>query len=250
MWWLVLLVFAMFVGQSAGDYLYYFFTNFHNEARDSHTKIFAGWKPLFTGTLISDIGTFWAGIFCLLIDLVIGIYFFMHFGYVILLMAFAGALTAVFFTPLMLKGYKEPLIFITFGPLIVSSVFFILSGKITWEPLLASLPVAFLVTVVAYLKGARFIVKDDNDGRKVLNIKPQLIQNLYILAYLSLISLVAFRFMPFWSLLGLASLPVAWGVLKATQNNSSEINVYLWAVVRSIFVLIISGLLMAAGYLF
>jgi 1,4-dihydroxy-2-naphthoate octaprenyltransferase len=250
MWWFVLLVFAMFVGQAAGDYLYYYFTNFHNDARDSHTKIFAGWKPLFTGSLISDKGTLWAGLFCLLIDLFIGIYFFLQFGFIILLMAVAGAMIAIFFTPLMLRGYKEPLIFVTFGPLILTSVFFVLAQKFSWEPLLASLPVAFFVTVVAYLKGARFIVKQDSDGQKVLNIKTQVIQILYMLGYMSLLGLAAFKLIPVWSLLGLASLPMAWGVLKATRGSSSEVSVYLWAVVRSIYVLIVTGLLMAASYLF
>ena len=250
MWWLMLLVFAMFIGQAAGDYLYYYFTNFHSDARDSHAKIFAGWKPLFTGSLISDKATLWAGLFCLLLDLAIGIYFFLHFGYIILLMAVAGALIAIFFTPLMLRGYKEPLIFVTFGPLILCSVFFVLTRKFSIEPLLASLPIAFFVTVVAYLKGARFVLKEENGGQKVLNIQPGVIRVLYMLGYLSLLGLAAFKLIPVWSLLGLVSLPMAWGVLKATQNSSSEVSVYLWAVVRSIFVLVVSGLLMAAGYLF
>lgn len=248
-WWLLLLLFAMFVGQAGGDYLYYYFTQFHQDARDSHTKIFAGWKPLFTGSLISDKGTLWAGIFCLLIDLAIGIWFFTIYGWVILAMALAGGLIAIFFTPLMLRGYKEPLIFVTFGPVIMFSVYFVLTGTFSYEPLIVSMPVAFLVTVVAYLKGARFVVSKDETGSKVLNINVGLIRLLLGVAFLSLAILAAFKQVPEYSLLGLISIPMAWRVLVALKNNSSEISDYLWAVVRSIFALIITGLLMAAGYL-
>ena len=44
-WFLVIL--GLLLGQAGGDYLYYYFTNNHTDQRDAHTKIFAGWQPLF-----------------------------------------------------------------------------------------------------------------------------------------------------------------------------------------------------------
>jgi len=38
----ILVTLGLFIGQAGGDYLYYYFTHFHTDPRDSHTKIFAG----------------------------------------------------------------------------------------------------------------------------------------------------------------------------------------------------------------
>ena len=46
--WFLWVTFAIFIAQVGGDYLYYYFTHYHTDQRDAHTKIFAGWKPLFT----------------------------------------------------------------------------------------------------------------------------------------------------------------------------------------------------------
>jgi len=48
---------GLFLGQMAGDYFYYYGTHFHSDARDAHTKIFAGWKPLYTDAFLGDRGT-------------------------------------------------------------------------------------------------------------------------------------------------------------------------------------------------
>jgi len=84
--------------------------NDDTDARDAHTKIFAGWRPLFTGTLFTPGRTAWAGVACLLIDLAIAAYFVELHGAAILWFALAGGLIAVFFTPLMLRGMKEPVV--------------------------------------------------------------------------------------------------------------------------------------------
>ena len=84
--------------------------NDDTDARDAHTRIFAGWRPLFTGTLFAPERTVWAGAVCLLVDLVIAIYFIELRGPAILWLALAGGLIAVFSTPLMLRGLKEPVV--------------------------------------------------------------------------------------------------------------------------------------------
>ena len=116
---------GLIIGQAGGDYLYYFFTHNHTNAKDAHTKIFAGWRPFFTERLSGSKGTLYAGVACLLIDFAIGYYFYLQFGYEILLLALAGGLVAVFFTPLMLLGLKEVVVFITFGPLSLTGIYHI-----------------------------------------------------------------------------------------------------------------------------
>lgn len=240
---------GLYIGQAGGDYLYYYLTHFHTDARDAHTKIFAGWRPLFTGTLFAPERTVWAGVACLLIDLAIAVYFFQVRGAAILWFALAGGLIAVFFTPLMLRGWKEPVIFVTFGPLCVAGVVFALTGTVSEVALAASLPVGFFVTVVAYLKSARFDVVDSGGEQVILRLSRTVIFVLLALGYASLAAGVALGRLPVWSLGGLLSLPLAWSVASIVRQSSSKVAEYLWATVRSIVVLVIVGAGLAVGFL-
>ena len=240
---------GLFIGQAGGDYLYYYLTHFHTDARDAHTKIFAGWRPLFTGTLFAPEKTVWAGAACLLIDLAIAAYFVELRGSAILWFALAGGLIAVFFTPLMLRGLKEPVIFLTFGPLCITGVVFALTGAVSEAALVASLPVGLFVTVVAYLKSARFDVVDSGGEQVVLKLSRTVILSLLALGYASLAAGVALGRLPVWSLGGLLSLPLAWSVASIVRQSSSRVAEYLWATVRSIVVLVIVGAGLAVGFL-
>src|SRR5512133_1487940 len=168
--WLFLVTLAIFIAQVGGDYLYYYFTHYHTDQRDAHTKIFAGWKPLFTGWLIKPEHTVFVGYFCLALALIIGSFFYIQLGNTILVLAAIGGAVAIFFTPLMLRGWKEPVIFVTFGPLVMLSVYYVLTRQIALAPVVASIPCAFLVTLVAYLKSARFDVQESEMGKVVLNV--------------------------------------------------------------------------------
>ena len=241
---------GLLIGQAGGDYLYYYFTKNHTLSTDSHTKIFAGWRPFFTNVLPKKYGSLLAGIFCLLIDLAIGYYFYQQFGETILYLAIAGGAMAIFFTPLMLMGLKEIVVFITFGPLSLTGIYYVLTGELSIIPVFASLPVAFLVTIVAYLKGAKFKLEESEGQQLVVKLNRQLITSLTILAYMSIPVLVFTNIIPAGSMLGLAAIFISLTVLKVIQNRASEVHDYLWAVVRSIIALLVTTILISAGFIF
>lgn len=245
----ILVVAALFVGQAGGDYLYYYFSHRHTDSRDSHTKIFAGWRPLFSDRLPKERGTLYAGVVCLLIDLAVGIYFTIQIGYGILIFAALGGLVAIFFTPLMLRGLKEPIIFITFGPLCVAGTYYVLTSEISSLPFIASFPIAFLVTVVAYLKGARFELDDSGGDQVVLKLDKARIITLSTLAYASLVAFAIFSTAPLPILAGLVAIPLSISVSISVKKQSSGIQDYLWAVVRSIFALLTLGAFSSIGLL-
>jgi 1,4-dihydroxy-2-naphthoate octaprenyltransferase len=244
----VLLTLGLFIGQLGGDYLYYYSTHFHTDARDAHTKIFAGWRPFFADTVFKDRRTLIAGIICLVLDAALGLYFVQKAGVVVLWLALAGGLVAIFFTPMMLRGYKEPVIFVTFGPLSMLGVYYVLAQGFAWMPMLASIPIACFVTVVAYLKGARYELREHEGQQLVIKLNTTIIIGLFLLAYGSLVVCVALRALPLATLLALATVPLAWSVVNTVKGNTSEIHQYLWATVRSIAVLVFGGGLMAIGF--
>ena len=252
---------GLFVGQAGGDYVYFYLTHFHTDARDAHTKIFAGWHPLLVGRVLKPEHTVHAGACCLLVDLGIAFYFYAVIGPAILWFALAGGLVAVFFTPLMLRGLKEPVIFVTFGPLCVAGTTLALAGSITIPALAASVPVGLFITAVAYLKSARFDVVDNPaeagshitagnpaGEQVVLRVRRGVIATLLALGYVSLVLGVALRQLPIPSLAGLLSLPLALSVTSAVHPAQSRVADYLWATVRTILVSIIVGLGIAIGF--
>jgi len=240
---------GLFIGQMGGDYLYFHRTAFHTDARDAHTKIFAGWRPLFTGTLLAPERTVWAGVACLALDLAIAAWFAVRGGPEVLWFAAAGGAVAIFFTPLMLLGLKEPVIFVTFGPLSVAGVAWALTGRVPMAALAASLPVGVFVTVVAYLKSARFELAGEGGDEVVLRLSRTVVIVLYALGYACHLAGVAVGWLPPWTLLAFLTLPLAWTVVTAVGGGKSLVSAYHWATVRSILVLVGSGVGIASGFL-
>ncbi len=239
---------GLLIGQVGADYLYYHFTHFHTDNRDAHTKIFAGWRPLFIGGWLKKEQSLYAGLICLLAALVIGVYFIVQLGAAILWLVLAGGLVSIFFTPLMLRGLKEPVVFLTFGPLCMLGVDYVLTHQFRLAPIIASLPIGFLVTVVAYLKGARYKLAEENGSEIILNLKPGLAGILLMLAHFSLAAAVLAGFLSPWSLLGLLTIPFAW-VLYQRLLTQKRISDYLWATVYALLVFIATSLLIAGGML-
>lgn len=245
---LLLATLGLFIGQAGGDYLYYYGTHFHTDARDAHTKIFAGWRPLFTGSLLKPELTLHAGVACLFIDLGIASYFVYVRGTTILWFALAGGLVTIFFTPLMLRGWKEPVIFVTFGPLCVAGVVYALTSTVPATALVASVPLGLFITAVAYLKSARFEAADEGRHQVVLKLSRRTIILLLAAGYLSLAAGVAVALLPPWSLTGLASAPLAFSVVSIVRGQQSRVADYLWATVRCILVSIAVGLGLGLGF--
>jgi 1,4-dihydroxy-2-naphthoate octaprenyltransferase len=244
-----LLTLGIFLGQAGGDYLYYYFTHLHAAPGDTHAKIFAGWKPFFADSLFAGRRVLSAGFGCLAIALGLGIYFAQLVGPAVYLFAAVGGAIALFFTPLMLRGYKEPVIFIAFGPATMLGMVFVLTGELQSMAAAASLPIAFLVTLVAHLKSAHFDMADDGTDEVVVKLSRSLVSMLAIGAFVTLGIGVAMRWLPFWSLAMLASAPLAYSVVTTASRPRNLLMDYLWAVVRSLVLMILGGLLLAAGIL-
>lgn len=244
-----LMFIGIFIAQLGGDYLYYYFTHFHTDLRDSHTKLFAGWKPFFASSWLAGKRTLYAGFSCLLLDALIGFYFIMTIGWPLALFILAGGAIALLFTPLMLIGLKEVTVFLAFGPLAMTGMGFAMTGTMQPEMVAASIPVGLWVAIVAHLKSAKVKSMDERTGVVTLSTSNIIVLLMAILSYVCLAGGVTFNYLPHWSLLGLLSIPFMVRVVTPLFATSSTITGYLKTVIISIFALSAGGLLMAAGYL-
>lgn len=161
-----------------------------------------------------------AGYLFLALGTVIGLWFVYELGWPILAIGVAGAVGAIFYTTTpgsaKYNALGEPLVFLMMGVGMVLGAYYIQAETLTWHAVWASLPVAFLVTAILQANDTRDIVDDRAAGITTLStlLGPtggRVLYSLLLLgAYLSAIALPAFGIAPWWMLLVLVTLPLAW----------------------------------------
>lgn len=238
---------GIFLGQVGGDYLYYYFTHLHSDSADPHGKIFAGWKPFFADSLLVGRRVLIGAFVSLALALGIGVHFTLVAGPAVLLFVAVGGAIALFFTPLMLRGFKEPVIFIAFGPATVCGMVFVQTGALSFLAFVVSIPVAFLVTLVAHLKSAQFKSATGDSDEVLVQLSRGLVTTLGAGAFVSVGLSVAFGWLPPGSLLFLLALPVAIEIIRTAGRRQNQLMTYLWVVVRSLILLVLGGGLLSMG---
>ncbi len=129
---------------------------------------------------------------------------------VLFLLAYAGGPA-----PLKRMGLGEPAVFVVWGPLMVGGTYFILSGTYPLWVVVASIPYAVSVTTVLFGKHIDKIEYDSKLGVKTVPVilgeaaTKTALKILVVIAYASVVGLVATRFLPVWSLLSLLAAPRA-----------------------------------------
>jgi len=240
---------GMVLGQAGGDYLYYYSSYVMDNSVKKDRTPFSGWSPFFVGSILKSKDAFYAGILCFGLGFIIAIYLTMKVGYIVLILACIGGLIGFLFTSLMNKGLEEPAIFLAFGFLPVIGVYYVMTKSITVEPIVASISVGFLVTVVAYVKGASYTINKRGESCLVVRTGKVKAPIFFLAAYLSIIIGVVSGCMPAWTLISLATIPLALNVTKVFNRKYSQISEYMSAVIKTLALHSITGILITIGYL-
>jgi len=158
---------------------------------------------------------------------VVGLVLVARSGIEVLWLGIAGLLLGVLYTAppvrLAYRGLGELAVAVGFGPLIVLGTYFVQRHAWSLEALLASVPLAFLIALVLYLHELPDRAGDARLGKRTLIVRlPEqpaivvyvLLQGLTYLLILGGVALAgvpayARYAFPAWSLLGLATLPLA-----------------------------------------
>ena len=164
-----------------------------------------------------------AGLFCLGATGVIGVYFVYQKGLALLPLGLAGVLLVLAYTP---KVTRQPLLCLLapglgFGPLMVVGTAFVLTGRYSWNAVVASLPPLFLVSGLLLLNQFPDIDADRQVGRRHLPIvlgrrrSALVFAALVAAAFGTLAAGVLLAVLPRMALLGVLMLPL--GVVLARQ---------------------------------
>ncbi len=183
--------------------------------------------PTLSG-MMSPRGLFSLGFVHLLLMVTITAYFVEVRGPLVLVFAGLGVLFLMLYAggpaPLKRVGLGEPTVFVVWGPLMVGGTFFVLSGTLPLWVIVASIPYAVSVTTVLFGKHIDKIEYDTPLGVKTVPVllgertTKTVLKALIIIAYASVVGLVATRYLPVWSLLSLLALPRASQLFRALSE--------------------------------
>jgi 1,4-dihydroxy-2-naphthoate octaprenyltransferase len=116
------------------------------------------------------------------------------------------------------------MVFLMWGPLMVSGAYYVQAGEVTTQAIWVSLPFGILVALILLANNIRDIQYDGHVGIKTIAIllgranALRLYQFLILLAYVGIIVLILTQQLSWWSLLILVSLPLALRLNQALQT--------------------------------
>lgn len=170
----------------------------------------------------------------------------------------AGGVLAVFYSlppfKLNYNGLGEAAVAVTFGPLILSGMYVMLTGELSWTIAAIGLPLAFIVANVLWINQFPDYEADIRGGKRNWLVRIgrgtgiKVYAILFAGAYLSLIFLSLLTWNPYW-LLGLLTVPIAVRAVRTAAANLDNMPVFLKANAATILILQLVGLAMIVAAL-
>jgi 1,4-dihydroxy-2-naphthoate polyprenyltransferase len=171
----------------------------------------------------------------------------------------AGGVMAVFYSlppfKLNYNGLGEIAVGLTFGPLIVSGMYVMLTGQLDWKIAVVGLPLAFLITNVLWINQYPDYEADIIGGKRNWVVRIGRTKGLkvyawlYAGAYASLVLLAVLERNPVW-LAGLLSLPLAVQSIRIAKRHLGDTARFIAANARTVQIYQLIGLTMVAAALF
>jgi 1,4-dihydroxy-2-naphthoate octaprenyltransferase len=152
------------------------------------------------------------------------------------------------------RGLGEPVTALGFGPVMAVGTYFACTGHWSWQPVLASLPVALLIALVLYVNQIPDRVGDELAGKRTLIVRfsPAQVQAGYavtvVASYVCIVAEVIARVTPTWTLLALVTAPLAWRVWKGLRANYGNPYALMPTMQSNIVLHLSTGLLLVIGY--
>jgi 1,4-dihydroxy-2-naphthoate polyprenyltransferase len=157
---------------------------------------------------------------------------------------------------LVYRGLGEVAVALGFGPLMLLGAYVVQTrGALTWEPVVASLPIALLVALILYVNEIPDRRSDAHAGKRTLPVRlpKATVVNGYrvaaIAAYVILVAGVAAGLLPIPALLALLSIPLALQVSRGLEPNYDNPYALMAVMGVNVKLHLAAGALLFAGYL-
>jgi 1,4-dihydroxy-2-naphthoate octaprenyltransferase len=152
------------------------------------------------------------------------------------------------------RGLGEIGVAIGFGPIMLLGAYVVQTGVLSWEAVVASIPVAILVALILYVNEIPDRVGDAAAGKRTLPVRlPQgVVTGVYlaaaVLAFVVIVAGVVVRLLPTATLLALLATPLVWQVYGGIRRFYGQPYALMPVMGTNIKVHLYVGLLLLAGY--
>ena len=228
------------------------------DAANRNRTQFSGGSPFLPEHVLKPKKVLYAGLLCFAASLFIAAYLTMVVGYIVLLLAAVGGFIGYCYTAPPFKfGYRglgEIMTGIGIG-LIVPGCYYVMTGAITIEPVIASIPIGILAAMILYVNEIPDYSADKGAGKRHLIVMlgkakaVSFIPLIFLIMYMSMIFGVVFKIMPVWTLLALLTIPIALNVIKIAKRSYDNTPEYIPAMANTIKIYALTGILLCVGYL-
>jgi 1,4-dihydroxy-2-naphthoate polyprenyltransferase len=171
----------------------------------------------------------------------------------------AGVLLGLAYTapPLKLvyRGLGEIAVAAGFGPIMLVGAYVAETGRLAWEPLVASLPVAILIALILYVNEIPDRRGDAAAGKRtlVVRLSPVAVERLYLgaalLAFALVVVGVVAGIMPWPTLVALLALPLVFQVYRGIEQHYDSPYTLMAYMGTNVKLHLYTGLLLFGGYL-
>jgi 1,4-dihydroxy-2-naphthoate octaprenyltransferase len=190
---------------------------------------------------------------------VVGLYLAYVRGPLIIVLGLIGIFSGFFYTAppfnLVSRGIGEFFIGLNFGVLMTLGSYFVQTGQLAWEPVVASIPVGLLIAGVLYINEFQDAPADGAVGKDHLVVRLGRKRAAWgyllmmVATYAVIVLAALLRITSPFTLVALATLPVAVRAIGVARAHYDEYLKLVPANAATVFIHLLTGLLLSAGYL-
>lgn len=216
---------------------------------------FSGGSGILPAALLKPDEVFRLALTSFLVATVVGIYFVVMRGWLLLPLLLIGAFCILLYNPFILKRiWPEWSPGVGLGILPVMGAYFVQTTAYTWPVLIASVPSGILVHNLLFLNEFPDTEADKIANKKTMPITmgmakaSKLYSALTLLIYVWIIVWVIAGVMPVFSLLALLTLPLAVKAIQGARNHQ-DMGRLVPAMANNVMVVLLTQLLLGIGYI-
>lgn len=236
------------------------YCDYCNNTDNINTKAlapFTGGSGLIQSGQISPSGSLLFSIILLILGSAIGICLALKVSALLFLIGGAGLLSGVFYSapPVFFagRGLGELIVGLDFGVLTVLGTFIVQTGGMAVEPVMASLPISFLISALLYMNEFPDMEADRESGKLNLVVRlgtegaVKVFYALIFVAYLSLVAGVLLGYLPVFSSAAFLSAPLSLRAALILRANKEASPALIPGIKSLILAHISCGLLLIIG---
>ncbi|MGH2756973.1 MAG: prenyltransferase, partial [Actinomycetota bacterium] len=195
---------------------------------------------------------------CYAVGIAIGLLLTLMTGPELLVIGAAGLFLSLAYTAppfrLVHRGLGEICVALGFGPIMLLGSYFVVAERLSWEAFYVSLPVAIFIMLVLYVNQIPDRPADEASGKRtiVVRLPKQMIVGGYLASVVTAFSLIVIGvltgLLPAWTLVSLATVPLAVQVYSALGSHYESPYELMSAMGKNIMLHAFSGFALIAAY--